>query len=55
MSIQAWEEERQRIRVEEALLQIEAEKKAGIVRYTSMEKVFSEIDRIIDEVEDTSL
>ncbi len=49
MSIQAWKEERQRIRIEEALLQIEAEKKAGTARFTPMEDVFAEIDRIIDE------
>jgi len=47
MSIQAWEEERQRIRVEEALLRIEAEEKNGIARYTPIEDVFVEIDRII--------
>jgi len=51
MSIQAWEEERQRILVEKALMQIEAEEKAGIARYTPLEKVFSELDRIVDEVE----
>ena len=55
MSIQAWEEERQRIRVEEALLKTEAEEKNGIVRYTPVEKAFSEIDRIIDEAEAASL
>ncbi len=49
MSIQAWKEERQRIRIEEALLQIEAEEKAGIADYTPMEDVFAEIDRIIAE------
>jgi PHD/YefM family antitoxin component YafN of YafNO toxin-antitoxin module len=51
MSIQAWEEERQRIRIEEALLQIEAEKQAGTIHYVSSEVVFAELDRIIDEVE----
>ena len=49
MSIQAWEEEHRRILVEETLLQIEAEEKAGIMRYTPVEKVFEELDRIIDE------
>ena len=47
MSIQAWEE-RQRILVEEALLQIEAEEKAGIMSYTPVDEVFTELDRIID-------
>jgi PHD/YefM family antitoxin component YafN of YafNO toxin-antitoxin module len=55
MSIQAWVEERQRIRVEEALLGIEAEENNGVTRYTSVETVFSEIDRIIDEAEANSL
>jgi len=55
MSIQAWEEERQRILVEEALLRIEAEEKAGIRRYTPFETAFAEIDRIIDEVEASML
>jgi len=51
MSIQAWEEERQRILVEEALLQIEAEEKAGTMRYTPVEEVLTELGRIIDEAE----
>ena len=51
MSIQAWEEERQRILVEEALLQIEAEEKAGTMRYTPVEEVLTELDRIIDNAE----
>ena len=55
MSIQAWEEERQRMRVEEALLRIEAEDESGIMRYTPMEKVLSEIDRAIDEAEAQAL
>lgn len=55
MSIQAWEEERQRILVEDSLLQIETEEKSGTVNYTPVEKVFAELDRIIDEVEATSL
>ena len=38
------------VKVEKALLQIEAEEKAGIIRYTPVEKVFSELDRIVDEV-----
>lgn len=55
MSIQAWEEERQRIRIEEALLRTEAEDEAGIVRYTHTDEIISEIDRIIDEAEATAL
>ena len=51
MSIQAWEEERQRIRVEEMLLLIESEKKNGIARYTPVDEVFAEMDRIIDEAD----
>jgi PHD/YefM family antitoxin component YafN of YafNO toxin-antitoxin module len=53
MSIQTWEEERQRIRIEEALLRIEAEGYAGITRYTRAEDVLFEIDRIIDETGET--
>ncbi|MDR0469311.1 MAG: type II toxin-antitoxin system Phd/YefM family antitoxin [Peptococcaceae bacterium] len=49
MSIQAWEEERQRIRVEETLSKIESERKNNIVRYTPVKEVFAELDRIIDE------
>ena len=49
MSIQTWEEERQRIRIEEALLRTEAEEDTGIMRYTRAGEVLSEIDRIIDE------
>ena len=55
MSIQAWEEERQRILIEESLLRIETEEKEGIMRYTPVKEVFAEIDRIIDEVESTAL
>ena len=53
MSIQAWEEERERVLVEEALLKIEAEKKSGIMRYTPFKEAFAQIDKIIDEVEMT--
>jgi len=49
MSIQAWQEERQRIQIEEALLRVEAEERAGIARYTPMEEVFAEMDLIIKE------
>ena len=51
MSIQAWQEDRQRIQVEEALLRIEAEEAAGISRYTPMKEVFEGIDRIIRKAE----
>ena len=51
MSVQAWEEERQRLRIEEALLRIEGEEKNGSMRFTTADEVFSEIDRIIDEAE----
>ena len=55
MSIGAWEEERQRIRIEETLLKIEAEETAGIKRYTPIDKAFEEIDRVINEAEAASL
>ena len=55
MSIQAWNEERQRIQVEEALIKIESDEKRGIARYAPVDKVFSEIDRIIDEAGTSSL
>ena len=55
MSVQAWEEERQRIRIEDSLRMIEDEERNGIRRYTPVGEVFSEIDRIIDEVEAASL
>ena len=51
MSIQAWEEERQRIRIEETLLRVESEQRNDIMRYVSVSDVMSEIKRIIDEVE----
>ena len=55
MSIQAWEEERQRLQIEESLLRIEAEEAAGVLRYTPKDEVFSEIDQITNEIESTSL
>ena len=55
MSIRAWEEERLRIRAEEALLNIEAEQAAGIAHYTSMAEAFEEIDRVIIEAEAVAL
>jgi len=51
MSNQVRDEEQQRIHIEEALLRMEVEDKAGIKCYTSMEEVFSELDCIIDEAE----
>jgi len=47
MSIRAWEEERQRIKVEEALLRIEAEERAGIARYTPAEEVIADMRKVI--------
>ena len=55
MTIQAWEKDYQRMQVEETLLRIEAEEKNGVARYVSVQKVFSEIDRIILEAETNSL
>lgn len=47
MSIQAWEEERQRIKIEEALLRIEEEEAMGMHRYIPAEEVLAEMDKII--------
>jgi len=55
MSVQSWEEERHRIRIEETLLKIEAEESAGIMRYAPVDEVFSKIDGIIDEAEAAAL
>jgi len=52
MSIHAWQEERQRIQIEEALLRIEAEERAGLSHYTPIEEVFAEIDVIIKEAKE---
>jgi len=52
MSIQAWQEERQRIQVEEALLRIEEEERLGIAKYTPIEEVFAQIDQIINDAEE---
>ena len=51
MSIQAWEEERQRIQIDEALLRTETEEEAGLKRYTPSSELLAEIGRIIDEKE----
>jgi len=53
MSIQAWQEERQRIRAEEALLNIETRKAAGTMRYFPLDEVFAGLGHIIDEAETT--
>ena len=55
MSVQAWDEERRRIRIEEALLSVEREEDNGVMRYTPLEEVFSEIEIIINEVETSSI
>lgn len=51
MSIQAWQEERQRIRIEEALLGIEEEKRAGIAKYVPAHEIFVKMDSIIQEAQ----
>jgi len=53
MSIQAWQKDRQEMHIEDALLKIEAEEAAGILRYTLMDEVFTEIDHIIKKAEET--
>jgi len=55
MSIGAWEEARQKIRIEEALMRIENEESDGITRYTPIDKVLAKIDSIIDSVEATAI
>jgi len=55
MSIQAWVEERRRIRIEEALLKVEAEEESGAYRYSTLEEVFLEIDKAINQAEAASL
>ena len=52
MSIQAWQEERQRIHVEEALLRIEAEKRAGARRYVPANESIAKMRKTIEQVEE---
>ena len=52
MSIQAWQEERQRIKIEEALLRIEAEERAGIAQYTPAEEVMADLRKIIKDAKE---
>lgn len=52
MSIQAWQEERQRIKVEEALLRIEAEERVGIAHYTPAEEVMVDLRKIIEDAKE---
>ena len=52
MSIQAWQEERQRIQVEEALLRVEAEERAGIARYVPADEVLSSMRKIIKDAKE---
>ena len=52
MSIQSWEEERQRMRVEEALVKIEADEAIGRVRYKPAMNVLSGMKKIIEDAEE---
>jgi len=52
MSIQAWQEERQRIQVEETLLRAEAEKRAGIRQYVPANEAISNMRRTIKQAEE---
>ena len=52
MSIQAWQEERQRVQIEEALLRIEAEKRAGIAKYVPADEVISRMRTIIEDAKE---
>ena len=47
MSVQAWEEERHRIRIEDSLRMIEDEARNGIRRYTPVDEVLAEIDEYL--------
>ena len=55
MSIQAWEEERRRLQIEDSLLRVEAEEEAGISRFADSGTVLMEINRIIEEAEAAAL
>ena len=52
MSIQAWQEERQRIQIEEALLRIEAEERAGIARYAPADEVIADMRKTIEDAKE---
>jgi len=52
MSIQAWQEDRQRIQIEEALLRIEAEEAAGIAHYIPADEVMAGLRRTIEEAKE---
>ena len=47
MSIQAWEEERQRIKAEAALMHIEAKEAAGVLEFTSARDSIYELRDIV--------
>ena len=51
MSIRAWQENRQQTKTEEALLEIEANKRAGIARYVDASEVLSNMREIIEQAE----
>ena len=49
MSIQAWEEERQRIRIEQALIRIESDEEAGTLKFTPAQDVIQELRGIVQK------
>ena len=49
MSIQAWEEERQQIKVEQALMRCEAEEESGALKFTLAQDVIQELRGIVQK------
>jgi len=52
MSIQAWQEERNRIQIEEALLRVEAEERAGIAQYVPLEEAITGWRQIVEDAKE---
>ncbi|MCL2235700.1 MAG: type II toxin-antitoxin system Phd/YefM family antitoxin [Defluviitaleaceae bacterium] len=52
MSIQAWQEERQRIQVEEALLRVEERERLGIAKYTPAKEAVARWREIVEKAKE---
>ena len=55
MSIAAWQEERNRIKIEEALLRIEAREHAGNMKYVPLEEAKTRLRKIVEDAKESAL
>lgn len=54
MSIQAWQEERNREKIERALLEVEARERAGTAKYVPLEEAMVRLRKVVSDAKEAT-